>query len=323
MISPVLPKTVRRVHVPPVKCQGIKTELVPFVAANIKWDGLGRWIEPFLGSGVVAFNLAPKSAKLSDTNKHIINLYRAIQEGHVTEGVVRERLDEMGGLLRKQGEDYFYSVRDRFNGSADPLDLLFLNRSCFNGVMRFNSKGRYNVPFGKQPDRFRKAYITKIVNQIQWLRRVLRENQWEIECRDWKKCLAEAQPADFVYLDPPYIGRHTDYFNQWDMNDAIELAQVCHALPCGYALSMWKENKYRENEYLTAWWKNDEMRTFTHFYHVGPKESLRNEMTEALAIKRGYAAPEDFWGRMAPSNKRCTDVQLSLFEDIEDSDRLP
>src|SRR5207247_7692486 len=139
---------VKKVHVPPLKCKGIKTKLVPFIAKNIHWGGEGRWIEPFLGSGVVAFNLAPKRAKLTDTNKHIINLYRAIQESCVTEGVVRERLSEMGALLRQRGESYFYEVRDRFNTSADPLDLLFLNRSCFNGVMRFNAKGRYNLPFG-------------------------------------------------------------------------------------------------------------------------------------------------------------------------------
>ncbi|MBI1918306.1 MAG: Dam family site-specific DNA-(adenine-N6)-methyltransferase [Planctomycetes bacterium] len=322
MSGSFLPKNIRKIHVPAVKCQGIKTKLVPFIAGNIQWVGQGRWIEPFLGSGVVGFNLAPKLAKCSDTNKHIINLYRAVQDGQITEGIVRERLAEMGDLLRKQGDNYFYEVRDRFNASADPLDLLFLNRSCFNGVMRFNSKGRYNVPFGKKTDRFRKAYITKIVNQIHWLRHVLRENQWQIECLDWKECLADAQASDFVYLDPPYIGRHTDYFNQWDMQDAVEMAHVCHALPCGYALSMWKGNKYRENEYLAEWWKDDEMRTFTHFYHVGSKESLRNEMTEALAIRKGYAAPAEFWDRVAADSKRCADVQLSLFDDAEQGDQL-
>ena len=136
MSNSLLPTSIKKVHVPPVKCQGIKTKLVPFIAGNIRWNGQGRWIEPFLGSGVVAFNLAPKRAKLSDTNKHILNLYREVQEGRITEGIVRERLTDMGCLLRKQGESYFYEVRDRFNASADPLDLLFLNRSCYNGVMR-------------------------------------------------------------------------------------------------------------------------------------------------------------------------------------------
>lgn len=323
MNSSFLPNWLKRVRVPPVKCQGIKTKLVPFIAGNIQWDGQGRWIEPFLGSGVVAFNLAAERAKLSDANEHIINLYRGVQDGRITEGIVRERLTEMGNILRKKGESYFYEVRDRFNANADPLDLLFLNRSCFNGVMRFNSKGKYNVPFGKKPDRFRKAYITKIVNQIHWLQNILRKNRWQIECLSWKECLADAQPDDFVYLDPPYIGRHADYFNQWDTKDAVELAQVCRALPCGYALSMWKENKYRKNEYLVEWWKDEEIRTFTHFYHVGPKESLRNEMTEALAIRKGYAAPAEFWDGITTHGKRCAEVQLSLFDDTEEDHRLP
>ena len=318
MTNLFLPTAVRRVRVPPIKCQGIKTKLVPFVAGNIQWTGEGRWIEPFLGSGVVAFNLAPQHARLADTNKHIINLYRSIQEGHTTDGIVRERLTEMGSCLRTQGESYFYEVRERFNEKGDPLDLLFLNRSCFNGVMRFNSKGLYNVPFGKKIDRFRKAYVTKIVNQIHWLSHVLREHPWEIECLDWKECLKDVNPGDFVYLDPPYIGRHTDYFNRWNMKDAEELAQFCHRLPCGYALSMWKSNKYRENDYLTDWWKDDDIRTFTHFYHVGSKEALRHEMIEALAIKSGYSAPIDYWVQQASHTKESTGVQLLLFDDADE-----
>ena len=78
-----LPLQIERVGVPPIKCQGIKTKLVPFIFSSITWkatDG-ARWIEPFLGSGVVTFNLMPKRALLADTNIHIINLYKAIQSG--------------------------------------------------------------------------------------------------------------------------------------------------------------------------------------------------------------------------------------------------
>lgn len=60
--------------------------------------------------------------------------------------------------------DYYYEVRDRFNESHDPYDFLFLNRSCFNGLMRFNRQHRYNVPYGHNDNRFSKAYVTKIVN---------------------------------------------------------------------------------------------------------------------------------------------------------------
>ena len=86
---------------------------------------------------------------------------------------------------------------------------------------------------------------------------------------------------------------------------------------------MWEENKYRKNEYLVEWWKDEDIRTFTHFYHVGPKESLRNEMTEALAIRKGYAGPAEFWDEITAHGKRCAEVQLSLFDDTEEGHRLP
>jgi len=285
-----LPKTIDHVNVPPIKCQGIKTKLVPFIAENIHWDGQGRWIEPFLGSGVVAFNIAPKHAILSDSNKHVINFYSEIQSGRITPEIAKKFLVENGKLLSEHGDEYYYEVRKRFNANGDPLDLLFLNRGCFNGVMRFNSKGGFNVPFCRKLDRFRASYITKIVNQIKWVSQALSGRDWTFTYGDWREVLSKAQSNDFVYLDPPYIGRHTDYYNSWSEEDAVDLAIRSQKLDCGFALSMWYENKYRKNEHIPEYWSGNIIRTFSHFYHVGSKESLRNAMTEALVIKRGYEA---------------------------------
>ena len=76
-----LPFAIAHVGVPPIKCQGIKTKLVPFLFRSICWTPKEKalWVEPFLGSGVVAFNLAPQRALLTDTNRHIIAFYQAIQ----------------------------------------------------------------------------------------------------------------------------------------------------------------------------------------------------------------------------------------------------
>jgi len=143
------PTLVKKTVVPPIKCQGIKTKLVPFILANIKWsDEKGRWIEPFLGSGVVLFNANPSRALASDTNKHIIRFYKDIQEGKINGRVVREFLEENGQALSRKGDEFYYYIRDRFNKKGDSLDLLFLSRACFNGVMRFSSEGYFNVPFG-------------------------------------------------------------------------------------------------------------------------------------------------------------------------------
>lgn len=276
--------------IPPIKCQGIKTKLTGFILENVQWSGEGKWIEPFLGSGVVLFSAQPKRAIACDINPHIIAFYQKISDGSLTPGLVREHLTREGRKLLREGEDYYYEVRDRFNKSGDSLDFLFLNRACFNGVMRFNRKGEFNVPFCRKPDRFRQAYVTKIANQVGDLCKIMKDREWEFRAGDWRECLTDLGNDDFVYLDPPYIGRHTDYYNQWTERDAVELAQVAQSLPCGFALSMWKQNKYRSNTYL-ALWKETEQRTMMHFYHVGSTEDLRNSMEEALLIKPGYEAP--------------------------------
>jgi DNA adenine methylase len=287
-----LPKEITSIGVPPVKCQGIKTKLIKFISQSISWNGKGKWIEPFLGSGVVLFNICPDRAIASDTNKHIIQIYLDIQNSKITASIVRDFLEENSSKLLKDGQEYYNFIRTRFNETGNPLDLIFLNRSCFNGIMRFNSKGKYNVPFGHKPDRFRKAYITKIVNQIKWASELIRSRDWEFKAVDWRETLSVSEASDFVYLDPPYIGRHTDYFNNWTDKDAIELSEYSRKLNCGYALSMWLENKYRKNDHIENHWDNLEVKSFAHFYHVGSKESLRNEMQEALAIKPKFTSNE-------------------------------
>lgn len=119
-----LPRQTCHVGVPPVKCQGIKTRLVRFILESVRWQSgdNGRWVEPFLGSGVVAFNLAPQRALLADSNEHIVRLYRGIYSGEITTTLVREYLKEKGNSLRARGADHYYEVRDRFNRTSSTLD---------------------------------------------------------------------------------------------------------------------------------------------------------------------------------------------------------
>ena len=99
----------------------------------------------------------------------------------------------------------------RFNESHDPHDFLFLNRSCFNGLVRFNRTGHFNTPFCRKPERFRPAYVTKICNQVQQAADRMAEKSWKFICADWPTVLHEAREGDFVYCDPPYAGRFSDY----------------------------------------------------------------------------------------------------------------
>jgi DNA adenine methylase len=279
-----------KVGVPPIKSQGIKTKLVPFIAASISWNGEGRWIEPFLGSGVVALNMRPNRALLADANPHLISVYRDIQSGELTAALLTDHLRFEGERLLMRGEEHYYEVRERFNDAPSSKDFLFLNRSCFNGVIRFNKKGRFNVPFCKKPDRFRQAYVTKITNQVRWAREVISAGDFEFKVQDWRQTLKEASDGDFVYLDPPYNGRHADYYSQWEDIEDDSLAQAIVSRRGGFALSTWLENKYRKNEYVSKWFSDFPTVTQSHFYHVGSSEDLRNEMTEALVIQRGYTA---------------------------------
>jgi DNA adenine methylase len=143
----------RKVFVPPLKIQGIKTKLVEWILKQIDFEIKGRWVEPFMGSGVVGFNARPKRAIFADKNPHIINFYSALKRKEITSQRVEIFLKTEGEKLAKKGEEYYYEVRERFNRFKDPLDFLFLNRACFNGVIRFNSKGEFNTPFGKKPNR--------------------------------------------------------------------------------------------------------------------------------------------------------------------------
>jgi DNA adenine methylase len=152
MINHGLPRMIDRVIVPPIKCQGIKTRIVRFILENIYWNGKGRWIEPFLGSGVVLFNVQPEKAIINDINPHIIRLYQMIYRGDLSPEEVRTYLTNEGRKLLSKGEEYYYVVRERFNKTGNPLDFIFLNRSCFNGVIRFNSKGESNYANTKCDD---------------------------------------------------------------------------------------------------------------------------------------------------------------------------
>lgn len=284
-----LPRAVRP-KAPPIKTQGIKTKVVPLIARSIAWSGEGRWIEPFLGSGVVALNIAPEKALLADTNEHAIDLYRGIQDGRINGPSVRAYLRREGALLLDRGESHYYAVRERFNENGDPFDFIFLSRSCFNGMMRFNRAGGFNVPFCRKPERFRPALITKIVNQVEWARAVIGRREWRFAVQDWRTTVADAGPDDMIYCDPPYIGRHTDYYNGFDNAEAEDLARALLATRARFSLSMWLENKYRRNDYIDRWFEGFPQRTMRHFYHVGPSENLRNEMTEAVILSEDAAA---------------------------------
>lgn len=271
-----------KTHVPPIKSQGIKTKLVPWIKSVAPDNFQGNWIEPFMGTGVVAFNVAPQNAILCDTNPHLINFYTAIATSEITASIVKDYLIQEGEKLQVLGEEHYYFIRERFNTHHAPLDFLFLNRAGFNGMIRFNRKGGFNIPFCRKPQRFAKAYVTKIVNQVDFVSKLLKEKQFTFKCQNFTQTIAEASPNDIIYCDPPYIDRHADYYNGWQDENEQALFDKLSLFSGKFILSTWHHNDYRYNSYVADLWSKYNILTREHFYHVGAKETNRKPMVEAL-----------------------------------------
>ena len=294
-----------KVFVPPLKIQGIKTKLVPMIKENVVLENDTVWIEPFMGSGVVGFNIAPYNAVFADINPHIINFYKQIQDGIITPNIVRTFLEIEGEKLLKGDVEHYLYVRERFNKEHNPLDFLFLNRCCFNGMMRFNKNNNFNVPYGHKPERFAKAYITKITNQVEYVTKKITSNNWIFLCQPFEKTISIANSNSFVYCDPPYIGRHVDYYDSWDELNEYKLCECLLNSNTKFMLSTWEHTQYRENEYIKKIWGFCDIKTKEHFYHIGAKEINRNSVTEALLMNY---KPFDNSNRTLTSNE-----QLILF----------
>lgn len=279
-----------KIGIPPIKSQGIKTKLVPWIKSIVPSDFKGTWIEPFMGTGVVAFNVAPHQAILCDTNPHLVDFYSRIASGEITPELVRDYLVHEGGRLASRGEEHYYFIRERFNAEHSPLDFLFINRAGFNGMIRFNQKGGFNIPFCRKPQRFAQPYITKIVNQVSWACKIIRAREFVFKCQDFNQTIQDASSSDIIYCDPPYIDRHVDYYNGWSGANERKLFDRLSDFKGKFILSTWHHNNYRENEYMKSLWSAYSVLTREHFYHVGAKEENRNPVTEAL-VTNFFAAP--------------------------------
>lgn len=274
-----------KVFVPPIKSQGIKTKLVPWIM-DLAPKTNGIWIEPFLGTGVVAFNSHYQKAILNDTNPHIINFYKGLQEKTITAASVKEYLIQEGDRLRvaeNNGYEHYLKVRKRFNSEFSPYDFLFLSRAGFNGMMRFGKKGNWNIPFCKKPDRFAQAYVTKITNQVLMTSQIIQpEPNWTFYNKSFADIIPMASENDIIYCDPPYYGRYVDYFNGWTEHDEVLLFNLLCETKAKFILSTWHHNDWRENEMIRKYWNKFNIVTKDHFYHSGGNIENRRTVVEAL-----------------------------------------
>ncbi|HWY34307.1 MAG TPA: DNA adenine methylase [Nitrosopumilaceae archaeon] len=186
---------------PFVKWAGGKRQLLPILSQHIP-KNFDAYFEPFLGGGAVLFHLISQNSQLkcfvSDLNSTLILSYVTIRD-KVDELITS--LEEHSENYFKNTEEYYYQVRD--SNPKKQIDqvsrLIFLNKTCFNGLYRVNSKGKFNVPIGR--------YVNpNIVNKenLLILSHVLQSKGISIKCEDFTTALKKAQEDNFVYLDPPY-----------------------------------------------------------------------------------------------------------------------
>ena len=204
----------------PLKYPGGKRDLVVLLDMLYASHRGRRLVEPFVGGMSVALGLEPEGAVLSDVNLHLVNFY------------LRLRDPRPFTIKMENDEGFYYEHREMFNdlikngddGISDAAEIFYyLNRTCFNGVCRFNSAGEFNVPFGKH----------KLINY----RRDFSEyapalSRWGIQCAPFWQVPARA--GDFVYLDPPYDTDFTEYSGRkFTWEDQVLLAEMyaAHAGP--------------------------------------------------------------------------------------------
>lgn len=213
---------------PIVKWVGGKRQLMFELLKNMPKD-YNRYFEPFIGGGALFFELQPNNAYISDMNEELINLYQ----------VVRDNVDELITDLQKHdiSKEYFMEIRniDRTEEYQNWSDIkkasrfIYLNRTCFNGMYRVNSKGEFNVPFGhyKNPRILDENNLINCSHLLQ---------QTEIKQADFSEILKKVKKGDFVYFDPPYVplsetSSFTSYTKDgFDIDMQFKLRDVCDEL---------------------------------------------------------------------------------------------
>lgn len=215
---------------PFVKWVGGKRQLLPSIIKFLP-KKINHYIEPFVGGGAVFFYLQPKKAIINDFNTELINVYNVIKNN------LPDLIEDLKQHLNE--EDYFYRIRslDRTENFESLTDvqkasrIIYLNKTCFNGLYRVNNSGEFNSPFGRYKN-------PNIVNEptLKAVSNYLNSNNIQIFSGDYEDVLKQASKNSFVYLDPPYdpvseSSNFTGYVQGgWDVWDQVRLRDVCNEL---------------------------------------------------------------------------------------------
>lgn len=210
---------------PLLKYRGGKTKEIPNIIKHIP-QYTGNYIEPFLGGGALYFYLEPKKAIINDINSKLITFYQGVKnnfdnlkkELKYIEKLYenyRTDFDQLKKInpekkIEDKNEKLYYELRDMFNGLcekkySDALLYYYINKTAYSGMIRYNSKGEFNVPFGRYPH-----FNTDLVSKEHC--NLLKNTQ--IYNEDYSKIFEKSNSNDFIFLDPPYDCVFSDYGNQ-------------------------------------------------------------------------------------------------------------
>jgi len=219
---------------PFLKWAGGKTRLLPEILSLVS-DTFERYIEPFLGGGALFFELNPNKAILSDANRELIICYQVVRDHPI------ELLQHLRSMPTTR--ESFYEIRkldpEKLTRIQRAARLIYLNKTCYNGVYRVNRRGEFNAPYGN----YQKVRFDE--ENIRMASQVLRNA--DLISGDFEPILLKlAKPGDFVYLDPPYppLGGYSDFKRYvkdfFEVKDHVRLAKVVYELDrrgCKFVLS--------------------------------------------------------------------------------------
>ena len=198
---------------PFVKWAGGKRQIIDKLKKYVPED-FNTYYEPFVGGGALLFELSPKKAVINDYNKELINVYECIKDANKFEKMCRE----LNHHEVEHSEEYYYEIRNidrdknKFNKLSDykrAARTIYLNKACFNGLYRVNSKNEFNVPFGKK-----NKVNTYEGQNLGIISGYLNYNDITIMSVDFEESVKSAKKGDFVYFDPPYDS-DTSTFNSY------------------------------------------------------------------------------------------------------------
>jgi DNA adenine methylase len=206
---------------PFLKWAGGKTQLLKDLHLNLPKKKFNIYYEPFLGSGALFFSLLPNKSVLNDSNEELINCYK----------VIRDELNKLIEDLNthQDSEEYYYYVRSLNPEEMDDIQrasrLIYLNRTCFNGLYRVNKSGKFNTPYGKYKNP-NICNTPNLKNVSDLLKNVT------LVSTDFEKATKLAQKGDFLYFDPPYlpVSKYSDFKRYtkefFYENDHIRLSKI-------------------------------------------------------------------------------------------------